>query len=98
MKFRGKRRKASLDIFWLKDEAGSEVICLRYRDSLPTVVQKLWNYRNILCDDPLSYGDYASAWLSTGFEQLMFLRYLKTVNGQFYGRFSRIANWGIIRA
>ena len=35
LNFRGKRRKASLDIFWLKDEAGSEVICLRYRDSLP---------------------------------------------------------------
>jgi hypothetical protein len=46
------------------------------------LVQKLWNYCSILRDDGLSYllargaqasGDYASAWLSTGSEQLTFL-------------------------
>jgi type I restriction enzyme M protein len=31
----------------------------------PALVQKLWNYCNILCDDGLSYGDYV--------EQLTFL-------------------------
>ncbi len=35
-------------------------------------VQKLWNYCNILRDDGVSYEDYASAWLSTGTEQLTF--------------------------
>ena len=33
------------------------------------LVQKLWNYRNVLRDDGLSYGDYV--------EQLMFLLFLK---------------------
>jgi type I restriction-modification system DNA methylase subunit len=35
----------------------------------PQLVQKLWNYRNILRDDCLSYGDYV--------EQLTFLLFLK---------------------
>src|SRR5688572_7545421 len=34
-----------------------------------TIVQKLWNYCNILRDDGLSYGDYV--------EQLTFLLFLK---------------------
>jgi len=34
-----------------------------------TLVQKLWNYCNILRDDGLSYGDYV--------EQLTFLLFLK---------------------
>jgi type I restriction enzyme M protein len=29
-----------------------------------TIVQRVWNYRNVLCDDGISYGDYMpqSAW------------------------------------
>jgi len=34
-----------------------------------TIVQKLWNYCNILRDDGLSYGDYV--------EQLTYLLFLK---------------------
>lgn len=45
------------------------------------IVQKLWNYRNILRDDGVFYGDYPSVWsilslaegLRTGSEQLTFL-------------------------
>ena len=33
------------------------------------IVQKLWNYRNVLRDDGMSYGDYV--------EQLTFLLFLK---------------------
>jgi type I restriction enzyme M protein len=29
------------------------------------IVQKLWNYCNVLRDDGMSYGDYPSAWLRT---------------------------------
>lgn len=39
-----------------------------------TLVQKLWNYCNILRDDGLSYGDYV--------EQLTFLLFLKMANEQ----------------
>ena len=46
------------------------------------LVQKLWNYCNILRDDGLSYGDYASAWLSTGSEKLTFLLFLKMADEQ----------------
>ena len=46
------------------------------------LVQKLWNYCNILRDDGLSYGDYASALLSTGYEQLTFLLFLKMAEEQ----------------
>ena len=46
------------------------------------LVQKLWNYCNILRDDGLSYGDYASAWLSTGCEQVTFLLFLKIADEQ----------------
>jgi type I restriction enzyme M protein len=46
------------------------------------LVQKLWNYCNILRDDGLFYGDYASARLSTGSEQLTFLLFPKTANEQ----------------
>jgi hypothetical protein len=43
--------------------------------SNPTaLVQKLWNYCNILRDDGLSYGDYV--------EQLTFLLFLKTADEQ----------------
>ena len=35
----------------------------------PSIIQKLWNYCNILRDDGLSYGDYV--------EQLTFLLFLK---------------------
>ena len=38
------------------------------------LVQKLWNYRNILRDDGLSYGDYG--------EQLTFLLFLKMADEQ----------------
>ena len=43
--------------------------------STPTaLVQKLWNYCNILRDDGLSYGDYV--------EQLTFLLFLKMTDEQ----------------
>jgi type I restriction-modification system DNA methylase subunit len=43
--------------------------------STPTaLVQKLWNYCNILRDDGLSYGDYV--------EQLTFLLFLKMADEQ----------------
>jgi type I restriction enzyme M protein len=40
----------------------------------PQLVQKLWNYCNILRDDGLSYGDYV--------EQLTFLLFLKMAEEQ----------------
>jgi type I restriction enzyme M protein len=46
------------------------------------LVQKLWNYCNILRDDGLSYGDYPSAGLRTGSEQLTFLLFLKMADEQ----------------
>jgi type I restriction enzyme M protein len=42
--------------------------------SAPALVQKLWNYCNILRDDGLSYGDYV--------EQLTFLLFLKMADEQ----------------
>ena len=42
--------------------------------SSPALVQKLWNYCNILRDDGLSYGDYV--------EQLTFLLFLKVADEQ----------------
>ena len=61
-------------------------------DQSHQLVQKLWNYCNILRDDlsacghaqagGLSYGDYAAAWLSTGSEQLTFLLFLKMADEQ----------------
>ena len=42
--------------------------------SSPQLVQKLWNYCNILRDDGLSYGDYV--------EQLTFLLFLKMADEQ----------------
>jgi type I restriction enzyme M protein len=41
------------------------------------IVQKLWNYGNVLGDDGMSYGDYPSAWLRTGSEQLKYSLLLK---------------------
>ena len=41
------------------------------------LVQKRSNYCNILRDDGLSYGDYASASLTTDSEQVTFLLFLK---------------------
>lgn len=49
------------------------------------IVQKLWNYCNVLRDDGMSYGDYPSAKLrtgpstaiGTGVEQLTHLLFLK---------------------
>jgi type I restriction enzyme M protein len=46
------------------------------------LVQKLWNYCNILRDDGLSYGDYPSALLRTGYKQLTFLLFLKMADEQ----------------
>ena len=40
------------------------------------IVQKLWNYCNVLRDDGMSYGDYPSAKLRTGVEQLTYLLFL----------------------
>ena len=42
-----------------------------------TIVQKLWNYCNVLRDDGMSYGDYPSTSLRAGSEQLTYLLYLK---------------------
>jgi len=53
------------------------------------LVQKLWNYCNILRDDGLSYGDYASAWLSTGSEQSTFLLFLKMADEQSRAPFNK---------
>ena len=41
------------------------------------IVQKLWNYCNVLRDDGMSYGDYPSATLRAGDEQLTYLLFLK---------------------
>ncbi len=46
-----------------------------------TIVQKLWNYSNILRDDGLSYGDYV--------EQLTFLLFLKMADEQSKPPFDR---------
>ncbi len=52
--------------------------------STPTaLVQKLWNYCNILRDDGLSYGDYV--------EQLTFLLFLKMADEQSRPPFNRLA-------
>jgi type I restriction enzyme M protein len=48
-----------------------------------TLVQKLWNYCNILRDDGLSYGDYV--------EQLTFLLFLKMADEQSRPPFNRLA-------
>ena len=51
--------------------------------SNPTaLVQKLWNYCNILRDDGLSYGDYV--------EQLTFLLFLKMADEQSRPPFSEL--------
>lgn len=49
------------------------------------LVQKLWNYCNILRDDGLSYGDYV--------EQLTFLLFLKMAEEQ-AGKRGRLASTG----
>jgi type I restriction enzyme M protein len=48
----------------------------------PQLVQKLWNYCNILRDDGLSYGDYV--------EQLMFLLFLKMADEQSKPPFNKL--------
>ena len=48
-----------------------------------TIVQKLWNYCNVLRDDGLSYQDYI--------EQLTFLLFLKMADEQTQAPFSRPA-------
>ncbi len=48
-----------------------------------TIVQKLWNYCNVLRDDGLSYQDYI--------EQLTFLLFLKMADEQTQPPFSRPA-------
>src|SRR5258708_27895375 len=47
----------------------------------PALVQKLWNYCNILRDDGLSYGDYV--------EQLTFLLFLKMADEQSRAPFNK---------
>ena len=46
-----------------------------------TIVQKFWNYCNVLRDDGLSYGDYI--------EQLTFLLFLKMADEQTRSPFNR---------
>lgn len=50
-------------------------------DQSTQLVQKLWNYCNILRDDGLSYGDYV--------EQLTFLLFLKMADEQSRAPFNR---------
>ena len=65
--------------------------------SSSAIVQKLWNYCNVLRDDGVSYGDYV--------EQLTYLLFLKmadervawSVSFQLYG-FSSVRNWAIMRS
>ena len=45
------------------------------------IIQKLWNYCNILRDDGLSYGDYV--------EQLTFLLFLKMADEQSRAPFNK---------
>jgi type I restriction enzyme M protein len=40
----------------------------------PALVQKLWNYCNILRDDGLSYGDYVEVRAARAFTFLLFLK------------------------
>ena len=47
------------------------------------LVQKLWNYCNILRDDGLSYGDYV--------EQLTFLLFLKMADEQAKPPFNKVS-------
>jgi hypothetical protein len=69
------------------------------------IVQKLWNYCNVLRDDGMSYGDYPSTTRRTGVEQLTYLLFLKmadrraawSVSFQFHGCFS-VQKWAIMRA
>lgn len=42
-----------------------------------TIVQKLWNYCNVLRDDGMSYGDYPSAGLRTGVEPSTYFLFFK---------------------
>ena len=49
----------------------------------PQLVQKLWNYCNILRDDGLSYGDYV--------EQLTFLLFLKMSDEQTKPPFNKLS-------
>ena len=51
--------------------------------SAPQIVQKLWNYCNILRDDGLSYGDYV--------EQLTYLLFLKMADEQSRTPFNRVS-------
>ena len=46
-------------------------------DHSQQIVQKLWNYCNVLRDDGMSYGDYPSVKLRAGVEQLTYLLFLK---------------------
>jgi transposase len=55
-------------------EGKSETHVIMATNSAPQLVQKLWNYCNILRDDGLSYGDYV--------EQLTFLLFLKMADEQ----------------
>ena len=56
----------------------------------PALVQKLWNYCNILRDDGLSYGDYV--------EQLTFLLFLKMADEQARPPFNPPSSDGLRRA
>jgi len=46
-----------------------------------TIVQKLWNYCNVLRDDGMSYGDYV--------EQLTYLPFLKMADERSRARWSQ---------
>ena len=50
-------------------------------NSSNAIVQRLWNYCNVLRDDGMSYGDYV--------EQLTYLRFLKMDSKQQLARLNR---------
>lgn len=56
------------------------------KDHSQQIVQKRWNYCNVLRDDGLSYRDYV--------EQLTFLLFLKMADAEFPG--TVYSNWQLI--
>jgi type I restriction enzyme M protein len=57
------------------------LVILTVADQSTQLLQKLWNYCNILRDDGLSYGDYV--------EQLTFLLFLKMADEQSRAPFNK---------
>ena len=56
------------------------------------IVQKLWNYCNVLRDDGMSYGDDPSTSLRTGSDQLTYLLFLDERTKPFVPAFASVAS------